>query len=226
MRPSMEIGSAFSAPFKDAEWGMKFLVGSVMVFCCLFGFGFFVLAGYYIETTRRSMKDEPIVLPEWKDLGVKFITGFKFVMTLFLYVLPLILLAIPLIVLLAFSIANDPEAGPGFLASIYLFGYVLLAIPYGLMLTLTGPIIAYKFAEREKISDGLNVGEVLRLFKANWESTIVVALLVIGIKSLAGIGIIALIVGVLFTMFYVYLVAAILNGQLYRHHHWQEELQG
>ena len=222
----MDIGSAFSAPFKDPDWGRKFLIGGLMVFACLFGFGFFVLAGYYIELTRRVMKREEYPLPEWKDLGVKFIVGFKYVVTILTYVLPVILLAIPLVVLIAISVTNDPDGAPSLLASIYLFAYVLLVIPYGLALTLVQPIIAYKFAERESIADALDVAQVFRLFKTNWESTLVVAILVIGVDSLAGIGILAIIIGVLFTIFYVYMVSAFLHGQLYLQHSRGEVLQG
>jgi hypothetical protein len=222
----VDISSAFAAPFKDPDWGKKFLIGALIVLTCLFGVGFFLLAGYYIELTRRVMRREEIPLPEWKDLGVKFVVGFKYAVTMLVYILPIILLAIPLVVLVIISIANDPDGAPGFLASIYLFGYVLLVVPYSLLLSLVTPIIAYKFAERENIGDALDVGEVLRLFKTHWESTLVVALLVIGIESLSGIGVFAAFVGVLFTLFYVYLVSAYLHGQLYLHHHRGEVLQG
>ena len=103
------------------------------------------------------------------------------------------------------------------------FGFTLIVIPYSLAFALLIPIISYRFAERERISDALDIGTILRLFKRNWQNTIVVALIVVGIESFAFVGIIFFLVGVLFTMFYTYLVSAHMHGQLYLEQAAEEE---
>jgi hypothetical protein len=213
-----DIGTAFSAPFKDPDWLMKFLIGSLMILLCLTGLGLFVLLGYYIELTQRVMRKEQYPLPEWRDLGVKFIVGFKYVVVLLLYAMPIILLLIPLLGFLLLAATGSEGNTPAIIASIYLFGYVILAIPYSILLMLLTPIISYRYAARESIADALDVSTILRLFKMNWESTTVVALLAVGVESIAGIGVIAFIIGVLVSLFYVYLVAAFLHGMLYLNH--------
>lgn len=210
-----DIGSAFSALFNDPRWVRKTIGGGLVVLLCLVGLGFFVLAGYYIELTRRVMRREQYPIPEWQDLGVKFITGFKYFVVLFVYFLPALLLGLPLAVLMFVTAVFAPGGPLAILASIYLFGYALLMVPYSVLLMLLAPIIAFRFADRERIADALNVAEVFRAFGQNWESTLVVALLAAGVQSLAGLGIFAVLIGIVFSIFYAYLVTAYLHGLLY-----------
>ncbi len=219
-----DIGKAFSAPFKDPDWGAKFLVGSLMVLLCIFGLPLFVLLGYFIQCTQRVMRREEYPLPAWNDLGVKFVIGFKYAIAILLYILPLLLLAVPMMVLFTMSAIADSQGIPALLASVYGLGFVLLAVPYGIALTLLMPIISYRFALRESIADALDIAAVFRAFSRHWESTLVVALLVVGVESFAGIGALALFIGLFFTMFYAYLVGAYLHGLLYLDHQHTEEV--
>ncbi len=218
-----DIGKAFSEPFKDPAWPAKFLIGGVIVLSCLTGLGFFVLAGYYIELTQRVMRKERYPMPAWSDLGVKFVTGFKYVVVVVLYALPAILLAVPMMALVLLASMSDPGSAPGVFASVYMFAYALLAIPYGILLFLLTPIIAYKFAERERMADALDIAGVFKAFTRNWDSTLVVALIAAGVQSLCGVGVLALLVGVLFTLFYAYLVTAFLHGLLCLDHQKRQE---
>ena len=210
-----DIGLAFSAPFKDPHWGQKFVLGALVVLLCLTGLGFFVLAGYYVELTQRVMRKEPSPLPAWNDLGVKLIVGVKYAVVVFLYALPLILLAIPMIVIMALAAVNEQSTSVAFAASIYVFAFALIAFPYGILLSLLTPIIAFRFAARGRISDALDIGAIFRTFKRDWEGTLVVALLAVGVQTLGSLGLLGLVVGVLVTLFYVYLVSAFLHGLLY-----------
>jgi hypothetical protein len=212
-----DIGTAFSTPFKDPEWVGKFTIGALVTLLCITGLGIFVLAGYFIELTARVMRREQYPLPEWKDLGIKFVVGFKYVLVLLAYLLPLILLALPLAALAILAALSNSGGIFGLILSVYLFGFVLIAVPYGIFLSLLTPIIAYRFAEHGRMSDALDVGGIFRTFTKNWESTVVVTLLVAGVQSLAGIGVLLFIVGILFTLFYGYAVSAFLHGLLYLH---------
>ncbi len=210
-----DIGLAFSTPFRDQDWGAKFVIGALVVLLCLTGLGFFVLGGYFVELTQRVMRKEQVPLPAWTDLGVKLIVGVKYAVVWFLYALPVILLALPMAIVMGLAAMNEGSTSVAFIASVYMFGFALLVVPYSVMLTLLSPIIAFRFAARGKISDALDLSAIFKTFKGNWESTLVVALLAVGIQSLGALGIIGLFVGVLFTLFYVYMVSAYLYGLLY-----------
>ncbi len=212
-----ELGKAFKFVFQDPNWVSKCIIAALFMLLCLIGLGIPVLVGYYIQLTQRVMRREQYPLPEWSDIGVKFIIGFKFIVALFVYVLPIILLYIPFIVVIAVASMHGEDSSElgSLIAVIYMFGFVLIILPYGLLLTLCMPIISYRFALRESIGDALDVGAVLHDFRLNWANTTVVALLVVGLESFSGLGIFLLFIGIFFTLFYTYAVSAYLNGALY-----------
>jgi hypothetical protein len=211
-----DLDKAFAFPFKDPSWVSKFLLAALFMLLCVVGLGFFILAGYLIQLTQRVMRNEPQPLPEWSDVGVKFLIGFKFVVVYLVYMLPIVVLAIPLAVLsVAGALAGGPLAA-SVMVGVYAVGYMLLVIPYALLLTMLLPVISYRFALNESIGEALDIGAVLRDFKAQWQNTLIVALIAAGVHSLAGMGIILLFVGVFFTVFYAYCVSAYLHGVLYR----------
>lgn len=210
-----DLGKAFSFIFEDPQWLLKVVIAALFMLLSIFGLGIFVLLGYLIELTQRVMRHEQYPLPEWKDVGVKFVVGFKYFVVLFVYALPVIFLAVPLIVLTAITaVAGSSQAMSAFVA-VYTFGFVILLIPYILFFTLLTPIISYRFALRERITDGLDVGGIMKDFGRNWQNTLVVALVSVGLESFAGIGIFAFLIGIFFTLFYAYAVVGYMYGVLY-----------
>ena len=210
-----DLGLAFSSPFKDPAWVSKFVIAGAFLFLCLFGIGIPVIVGYLIQVTQRVMRQEEHPLPEWTDVGVKFILGFKYCVVYFVYLLPVFLLVVPLIVFAVAAQMTEAPDAVGIFVTVYTFAFTLLIIPYSLALTALSPIIAYRFALRERISDGLNLAAVIGDFKAHWQSTLVVALIAVGVQSFAFVGIFLLIIGVVFSIFYAYLVSAYMHGALY-----------
>jgi len=211
-----DIGEAFSFPFKDPNWLAKMVVGTIFAAFCVLLIGFPVVCGYYIELIQRMRRHEQYPLPEWKDVGVKFIVGFKYIVVLVIYNLPTAVILIPALFLLV--VANlhhgglsEMVAGTGFAMII-----ILLVLPYSLFIAALKPIIAARFSERESIGDALDVGEVLRLFKSHWRDACLAMLLAIGVQILASVGIIFSLVGIFATSFYGYLVASHLYGQIAR----------
>ena len=213
-----DLDQAFVFPFRDPRWFSKFIIAGLFMLLALLGIGFFILAGYFIRVAQRAMRREPAGLPEWSDVGVLFVTGFKFSVAFFIYILPIIFLMVPLIVLGIAAEVRPDEDLLQVATAIYTFGFMLLILPYSFALTLAQPIIIYRFAMNERISDALDVAQIVGAFKYHWQSTLIVALLALGIQSLASVGIVFFIVGVAFTIFYAYLVSSHLAGMLYLDH--------
>jgi hypothetical protein len=210
-----DLGKAFSFMFDDPAWVMKVVIAALFMVLSVVGLGIFVLFGYFVELTQRVMRREQYPLPEWKDVGVKFVVGVKYLVVLLVYALPFIFLLIPLLVLTAITAVTDNSQALGPFVAVYTFGFILLMVPYILFYMLLTPIITYRFALRERISDGLDIGRVLEDFKRNWQNALVVVLISVGLKSFAGIGIFALFIGVFFTLFYAYAVVGHMYGALY-----------
>jgi Protein of unknown function (DUF4013) len=212
------LDKAFSFPFKDSSWVSKSVIAGVFLVLSFLGIGIFIIAGYLIQVTQRVMKNDPQPLPEWSDIGVKFVTGFKFCVAYLVYLLPVFILMIPLI---ALSIASEIVQGfdvVDVLAAVYTFAFILIILPYSVALTIALPIIIYRFAANEKISDALDIGTIFAIFKKHWQSTLVVSILSLGIQTLGAVGLVFFIVGVIFTIYYTYLVSAYLAGALYLEH--------
>jgi hypothetical protein len=210
-----DLGKAFSFPFREPDWGSKFVIGALVLILCLFGIGIPVIVGYLIRVTQRVMRREQFILPEWSDLGIMFVTGFKFCVVYLIYALPLVALMVPLIALAAVAGMADGSDALGALLMIYLFGMMLLMIPYSLFLKAASPIISYRFALRERIADALDVKRLFREFRMNWQNTVIVALVALGIESFAAVGLLLFLIGILFTLFYTYLVTAYMHGLVY-----------
>ena len=99
-------------------------------------------------------------------------------------------------------------------AGMYAFAIMFIVIPYALFLSILLPIIMARFARNERIADALDVGGIVKEFRRNWQNTVIVALIAVGIQSFAAVGVILLVVGVLLTIFYTYLVSAYMFGAL------------
>ncbi len=181
----------------------------------LVGIGFFVLAGYYIQLTQRVMRREEFPLPGWSGIGHKLWLGLKLAVVFLVYLFPVIILIIPVIGMgIAVDASPDNDA-LGILMSVYLFGYILLVLPYSFALTALTPVISIFLAENERVSDAINVMRVLSFFRHNWQNTLIVALIAFGIQSVAGVGVFLFLIGVLATIHYSYVVTCYLNGLLY-----------
>ncbi|MGB6647049.1 MAG: DUF4013 domain-containing protein, partial [Bacteroidota bacterium] len=181
----------------------------------IFLVGIFILVGYFIQLTQRVMRQEPRPLPEWGDIGGKLILGFKFCVVYFIYLLPIFLLMIPIIIFPLLAEISGDDDMIALVTIVYSFAYTLVVIPYSLALTVLIPIIIYRFAERERIGDALDLATIIREFKHNWQNTVIVALIAMAIQSFAGVGMIVFFVGIFFTVMYAYLVSAYLTGALY-----------
>ncbi len=208
------FGDAFTFPFKDPNWFSKFMIGGIFIFLSFFLIGIPVLYGYCIEIQQRVRRGEQYPLPEWKDVGVKFILGFKYLVTLLIYYIPVFLVLIPVVLLLVVQNLDIPgtpriltEWGMELMLVVFLIGYSLL-------ISLLSPIISVKFAEHEKIREGLDVGNIILLFSKHWQDTLIAILLGMGVGIFAVVGLLFFIVGIFFTTFYALVVRYHLFGQI------------
>ena len=209
------LGKAFSFFFKDPSWVTKTLIAAGFMILSLVGLGIPVLAGYHVQIAQRVMRREEHPLPPWTDVGVQFIVGLKYCIIYLIYLLPILLLFIPVVgLVIAGAVVDDPGV-LGAISGLYLFAVMFFVGLYSLALSVAAPIILYRFAKQERISDALDIGGVFRDFKRNWQNVLVVALLSVGVHSFAFIGIFFFLIGVFLTIFYAYGVTAYLAGLLY-----------
>jgi hypothetical protein len=212
----LDIKDSFKFAFKDPDWTIKFLIGFAFSLLSLLLIGIPVINGYFIELVRRVMNNESNPLPEWKDPGIKFISGLKYIVVMFIYYLPLLIVVIPaMIILIIVSLSSYPSVD--ILESSFLTLFMILIIaPYSLFIYLLQPTITILFAKDESIRDAIQINRAFKLFKLRWEDVIVVSVLTLIFDFLAIAGLIFFIIGIFFTTFFVSLVRYHLYGQIGR----------
>ena len=212
----LNFNEAFIFPFRDTQWIQKFLMGALFTLLSIFILPIPVLYGYLIELLQRVRDNDPVPLPEWKDPGIKFLVGLKYIVIFLIYYLPLILITIlfisfGLLLSLTGSEANTPLETMTLIALLISF-----VLPYSLLLYIATPLITIEFANTERIQDGLRLGRILRNFSIFWKDVLIVGIVAFALEIAAGIGFILFIVGILFTSFYVSLITFHLYGQICR----------
>lgn len=186
------VGRAFSFMFEDKDWVVKILLGAVFNLLTLVLVGIPFLLGYLLELAKNSSEGKEIPLPEWDNLGDKFVRGLIY-----------------LVIVIIYSI-------PGFILSFipcvkYCFGPL-----YFLALLFVLPYITVKYAQTGSFEEVFRFNEIFDFAKANVSNLIIVVLLFIALVIIAWFGTLALVVGVFFTAFWAFLAIAYLYGQVYR----------
>ncbi len=192
----MDIARAFSFPLQDPRWVAKILIAAVMLVIPIFGW--LVLSGYGLRITRQVAAGTDVPLPEWEDFAGLFVDGLKLFAVTFVWSLPAALLS---------GIASgggDPSFAGGCLSS-------LISLVAAFFL----PAAIARVATTGSVGAGLEVGTVISLVQRN----VADYLLVLGVVVVAGIlalmGLVALCIGILFTIPYAYLVTSHIYGQAY-----------
>lgn len=183
----MDIGRVFNFVFEDKDWIKKILIGGALLIIPIIGKLF--LLGYTVEVIRNVKNGRELPLPEWDNWGDRLVTGLMLCISLFIYAIPAaILFFIPCIG--------------------WVIGYLYLLI--------ISPVVFILFAKYGDIGGALKIGEAINIIKNNFVNILLVAVMYILLYLIALIGIIACVVGIIFTMFWATIAFAHLVGQLWR----------
>ncbi|MBN2542040.1 DUF4013 domain-containing protein [bacterium] len=87
----MNIKRAFIYIFEDKQWFGKFIIG--MLLCLVPFIGWWIILGYLADILQRIIKGADIPLPEWDEIGTKFVKGFLLAVGLFAYSIPGVILS-------------------------------------------------------------------------------------------------------------------------------------
>ena len=214
----MDIGKSFGYVFDDEEWITKILIAAGILLLGIFFFWWLIpsilagllLGGYGIEITRRVIRGDTQVLPEWDNWGELLVDGLKAWIIEIIYALPIIVLGVCLSIPLGILSEEAQEASA--LLSVCLSGiYFLWGIAMGLLL----PAAIAMFVAEEEVSAAFRFGDVFGLVRDNFVTYLLV--LVIGwvASFIGGLGLLVCGVGVLVTAPYAGWITAHIRGQAY-----------
>ncbi len=192
----MDFGRVFGYIFKDEDWIKKVLIGGLLNLVPFVG-SFFSL-GYFLSHYKNMREGRDIPLPEWEDIGGKFVLGFKAFVVYLVYILPVILLYV-LSFFLAFLTINKGKGGAVLGLIVVLFYFIIFL--YYIFLGLILPAVLMKFTENFNIPDAFKFGEILGIVKSNIKEFLILFVVMIASSFIMSLGMILCGVGVLFTMF-------------------------
>lgn len=231
-----DVGRAFTYMFQDERWVTKILIGGGFVILSAIIGGIWgviispfggtaanaVLAiltnlvslaasafyiGYAVETLQNVADGRELPLPEWTDIGRKFYLGVILGIVLFVYQLPASILGALAGGIGAFGLAGAAAGGA--------LGCVALLVL--LFVSFITPAIVISFAQSPTFAGGFNFPRIFEIIGASLGWYLVVILLTIVAFIISIFGLIGLVIGVFFTIFWAFLVTANLLGRLARH---------
>lgn len=209
---TLDIGRSFTYMFEDESWIMKIVIGGILLFIPVVNF---IVMGYVLEALKRSADGMDVPLPEWDDFGGKFVKGLMLFIIGLVYTIPIWLIACVLWGLLFMAGAADSESLANVVALLNTCASCLYLV-WMIVVWLVLPTAAIRFADTGEFMSAFQFGEIFSFITANLANYIVALILVLVANFIAGFGIIACFVGVLFTNFWSYLVMAHLLGQVQR----------
>ena len=188
------IGRAFSYMFEDKEWVQKILIGAAFVLLSFVIIGIPFVIGYMLAVAKQSAEGKELPLPKWDNLGEKFISGLVYFLIMIIYGIPLAILYFILV----------------FIPCLGWLAIVVIAIGFALIT----PYIGVRFARTGRMGDAFAFGEIFSFLQKNFVNLLVAWLMTIVFSVVAWFGILALIVGFLFTSFWAHLATWYLYGQV------------
>jgi hypothetical protein len=177
--------------FEDKNWLPKILIGAAFVLLSFFVIGIPFVLGYMMLVIKRSYENQEAQLPEWDNWGELFTKG-----------------------LVAFIIALVAFV-PGML--LWLISCTkVLSVFYFLFATFILPILFGKYAVTGDLNQVFNFNEIMELTRENIAGLAGVLMMSIIFTIISSLGIIALLIGFLFTVFYAKLGIGFLYGKIYQ----------
>ncbi len=189
------LGRAFAFMFEDKDWIQKILIGAAFVLLSFILVGIPLVLGYLLEVARRSAEGKEVPLPNWDNLGDKFGKGLLFFIILIIYSIPIAIVS----VILQFI----PCIGT--LLSMVLWLAFWMIIPY----------LAVQYARTGNLNTAFEFEKIIAFTKENITNLLIVLVMSIVFSIIAQFGVLALIIGLLFTTFWAGLGTYYLYGQIF-----------
>jgi hypothetical protein len=211
----MDIGKALTFVTEDKKWIEKILVAALLVFSVI---GILAVLGWMAEITRRVIRQDAELLPEWGNLGKYFVDGLIVAAIGFVWMLPFLLLTLCAAVFAGVVASISSDGGnDGGLAIWLNVCIAFVSLPYALAVSFLVPPMIGIYAMQGTFAEAVNPAKAWRLARANLGGFLV-AWLLAGVVGFAAstIGTILCLIGAYPLGAYAVAVSGHLYGQACR----------
>ena len=206
----MDLGLAFSYVFQDPDWLKKVIIHGLIGLIPIVGQ--LVLLGWALEISRRVIRHETDLLPDFEDFGGRLMLGLKGFVIGLIAALPIILVAIAYSIIAALAGDNDTMAVLFSGASICMSCFSIL---YGLLLMFAVPAAYGILAATDQLGEAISPAKIMQLLRAAPAGYLLTLLGTLIAGFIGGLGSIACGVGVILTYAYAFAIQGHLYGQAY-----------
>jgi len=205
----MDFVQAFTFPFQDQDWIKKLAITGLIALIPIAGW--IAVFGWSLEVTRRVIRSEAPVLPDWSNFGGNFSLGIKGTVISLVVSIPLIVLYLPLGALSFFSDQDWWQTA----STIVSICTGCLALLYSIVVMFALPAAFGQLAATDSLAEAFKIGRLVSLIRAAPAAHLIVILGLLVSGLVWPLGTIACGIGVLFTL--AYSLAA--DGHLYGQAH-------
>ncbi|HEY8848674.1 MAG TPA: DUF4013 domain-containing protein [Thermoanaerobaculia bacterium] len=213
--PIFDFVRPFTFIFDDPRWLPKILLGGLFTLASALIVGTFFVYGYLARLVRNVIAGIPNPLPEWDDLGEYFSEGVRLFFITVIYAIPVIVLAAAVVVPGAILSQGDSEStrnlGAGVMSCVW-----CLIFPIGLALAVWMPAALLMAVVQREFSAAFEFSRILAFIRANLGNYLLAFVVWLIARFGSSLGFLLLCVGIFFTMFWAFCVAAYAFGQTYR----------
>lgn len=189
----MNVGKSLQFVFDDENWLSKLGLGALISLIPILNFAW---VGYYIQLMRNVSNKVELPLPQWDELGEKFIQGLLITIAAFIYILPAMLflcLPIGILTLPAFFQDSDIQEPLAFFTT---FGGMALICCVGLYLLAFSfyfPAVQLRYSRTGEFTSCFQIREIFSLISSHvsdylvaWLVTLAVGLVVVTVAGGGG----------------------------------------
>jgi hypothetical protein len=214
----MDFGRAFSHAQQDPDWLKKVGIAALVMLIPLLGP--ITVLGWGLEITRRVIVNDPNTLPDWSNFSEHMVRGFKGFAVSLAFSLPGLVLSICQTSITTI-LQNSSDQSSAVASMAGALGIVIMCIScLSMILSLAASFLmpaafGNMMANNGDLGAAFRFNEVFGLLRAGIGPYLMAFLGGLLAGLIAGLGIIACIIGVLFTSAWAMTVSSHLYGQAY-----------
>lgn len=190
----MDIGKSIQFAFDDEHWITKLGLGALISMIPILNFAWI---GYTIEIMRRVVAGNEIPLPDWDDLGARWVDGLFVAFAALIYALPgtlLLCLPIGIMTIPAFLQNQDSQGIVALLttttglALLCCLGFYFLAFSFIL------PAVQLSYSQSNNLQSCFNFRQIIQWIRANvsgyltaWLITLLASFIISSLIGILGV---------------------------------------